>query len=432
VHREETAEEAARKLPELGASSSLADHLRYAALNNTGLEAAFQRWYAAAQRVPQVRALPDPNLLFGVFLQEVETAAGPQNSKIGLSQRFPWFGELQAREDAAASMANAAWRRYEAVRLDLVERVSAALYELRYLSKALTITEENLELLKQFEEIARARYRVAAGGHPELIRVQVELGELENRLTELRELRGPYIAKLNAALNRPVDAPVHWPIDLPDEQYAGDITDLVDLADLTSPALLAMDDELHAARANEDVARAAGRPNLTVGLDYTFVSDAPPNPTFSEGGDDPILLTFGVSLPLDRSKYDAAVREAIARRLAIGHDRVEELNRMGADLRMALFDHTDAGRRVDLYEHTLIPKATESMRASMGAFRAGEQSMLDLLETERTLLEFGLSLERARADRAISLARLERLVGEELETVHIQPAPGDQGEEGQR
>ena len=48
------------RAPELTEASGLADYLAYAALNNPSLEAAFNGWRAAVERVPQVRALPDP------------------------------------------------------------------------------------------------------------------------------------------------------------------------------------------------------------------------------------------------------------------------------------------------------------------------------------------------------------------------------------
>ena len=46
--------------PVLTDDSTLADYLAYAALHNPGLEAAFNRWKAAAERISQVTSLPDP------------------------------------------------------------------------------------------------------------------------------------------------------------------------------------------------------------------------------------------------------------------------------------------------------------------------------------------------------------------------------------
>ena len=127
-----------------------------------------------------------------------------------------------------------------------------------------------------------------------------------------------------------------------------------------------------------------------------------------------------MNVPLWRDKYKAGVRESTARRLSIASQRNDRSNRIAASIQRAWFDHTDANRRVQLYEQILIPKAEESLKASLVGFRAGETSFLDLLDTERTLLEFAIAAERARADRGKALARLNTLVGEPVETYAAQ------------
>ncbi len=77
-------EAAETKLPELSEASGLSDYLAYAALNNPGLEAAFNRWKAALEEVPQVKSLPDPRFNYKYFIQEVETRVGPQRQSLGI------------------------------------------------------------------------------------------------------------------------------------------------------------------------------------------------------------------------------------------------------------------------------------------------------------------------------------------------------------
>ncbi|MHC4992771.1 MAG: TolC family protein [Planctomycetota bacterium] len=401
-------------LPRLGEHATVDDYVRYAALSNPGIGSAFQRWRAAVERSPQVSALPDPHVTLGVYLREVETRTGPQEARVRLSQTFPWFGKLQDLEGAADQDALAAWRRLEAKRLEVKEQTLVSLYELRYLDEAVAITEENVELVRQFEEVIRARYRVGTGGHPEVIRAQVELGLLDDRLRQLQDLRPAFVAELNAVLNRDRDAPVAAVPTLPEGTVTQDLQSLVDQALATNPALLALDEELERERRLTEVARKEGLPDLTVGLDYIFTGDADDS-SISGSGDDPVLLSFGVNVPLWRDKYDAAVRESVARRLATSHARADAANRLAAQLHRAWFDHTDADRRTALYTSTLIPKAEESLRASLASFRAGDSSFLDVLETERTLLEFAVVAERARADRGIALARINTLVGNDGE-----------------
>lgn len=416
IYRIESEPDAAAPAPLTGESAD--DFVRYAIYHNPKVEAAYQRWVAAAERLPQVRSLPDPRVNFGYFLEEVETRTGPQQARIGVSQSFPWPGLLKNREDAAAMAARAEWRQFEAATLEVTERVVETLHEVAYLDAAIRITGENLELLSSFEEVVRAQYRVGTGSHPELVRVQVELGQLEDRLAQLRAMRPTYVADLNAVLNREADASVAEVTDLPGRVASIDGPALAEIARHSNPILLALEERVEEQRIRGELARKEGLPDFTVGLDYIVTDDAIDS-SIAGSGDDPILLSFGITVPLWRDKYDAGVREALARQFTVSSERADEVNRITASILRAWFEHTDADRRVQLFETTLIPKAEESLRASLAGFRAGGTSFLDLLDTERTLLEFAISAERARADRGQALARLNTLVGE---TVPTEPA----------
>lgn len=407
--------------PTLKADASPDEFVRYALYHSPEVEAAYQRWRAAAERLPQVGAMPDPRLNFGFFLDEVETRTGPQQARAGVSQTFPWPSRLRNREDAASKAASAAWRRFEAARLSVTERVVSTLHDLAYLDSTIAITGENLDLLRSFEEVLRARYRVGSGSHPELIRVQVELGQIEDRLAQFRTMRPVYVAELNAALNRPSAEDIPLLDGLPGRVATVDAEGLAEIAKRSNPVLLALDEQIEEQRYQAEIARQDGLPDLTVGLDYIVTDDAMDS-SIPESGDDPILLSFGINVPLWRDKYDAGVRETLARRLALAGDRADQANRIAVGIHRAWFEHTDADRRVRLYESTLIPKAEESLRASLAGFRAGETSFLDLLDTERTLLEFAIAAERARADRGKALARLSALVGEPVPTRAADPA----------
>ncbi len=80
--------------------ATLPDYLRYAALNNAGLKAAFEQWKAAIEQVPQAKSLPDPKFNYGYFINEVETRVGPQRQKFEIMQTFPWFGVIEAGIEA--------------------------------------------------------------------------------------------------------------------------------------------------------------------------------------------------------------------------------------------------------------------------------------------------------------------------------------------
>ena len=401
---------------ELPTEPALADYLRYAALHdrNQGLEAAFNRWRAAVARVPQVKALPDPRFTYRYFIEQVETRVGAQGQSFGLSQTFPWFGKLAVRGDAAAAAARAEHQRYQARKLALFHDVKRAYYEYYYLAQAISVTEENVRLLKLLEGVARARYRADAGSHPDVIRAQVELGKLDDRLRALRELRGPITARLNAAMNRPIGAPLPWPKAVPPRPVA--VTEGRLLAWLAegNPELRAMDAEIARDEQRLALARKEYYPDITVGVDYidtaTTVGAAHPG----DDGKDPVVATVSVNLPVWRDRLDAGVREARHRHLAALHEKAQKANALAADLKMALYRFRDADRKLALYRDILLPKARESFKVTRAAYRAGTAGFTDLIDAQRILLEFDLAAERALADRAGHLARLEMLVGREI------------------
>lgn len=100
--------------------------------------------------------------------------------------------------------------------------------------------------------------------------------------------------------------------------------------------------------------------------------------------------------------------------MAALRQRSERENKLISDLKMALYNFRDAERKIDLYRDTLVPKAEQQITVIQQAFAAGKTDFLDVIDAERTLLEFQLSFERALANHAQRLAKIEMLIGKEI------------------
>ena len=390
-------------------------YIEYALFHSPEVERSYQDWRASSERLPQVRSLPDPRLKLGFFVNEVETRVGAQQAKVGIEQSFPWIGTLKSREDSAARGALVAWYRFQNAQLLVAEQVSMSMYELAYLDQAIEITHENEMLLRSIEEVVRAKYRVGTGSHPELIRIQIELAEINNRLIGLEAWRPAQIANLNSALNRPPQTHIPEGFVIPQLRIVDSAATLAGIAKENNPLLQAAAQQIERSRIETELAHKDGYPNLSVGLEYIATDDAS-NSAIAESGDDPVMLTFGISLPIWREKYDAGVRESIAKRLSVSRNHDAQGNTIDARIYKAWFEHTDADRRVMLYEDSLLPKAQELLSASLGGIRAGSLDYLDMLDTQQTLLELSISAQRARADRGKALATINRLVGIAVQT----------------
>lgn len=391
-------------------------YVGYAQRHNPGLRAAFERWKSALEQIAPARSLADPRFTYGYFLREVETRVGSQQQRFGVAQTFPWAGKLDLKGRVALQGAEVERQRYEMARRALVFAVKTAYYDCYYLERAISVTEDNMRLLTYLEEVARAHYRGGMGAHEAVIKVQVELGRLEDRLHSMRLGRRPAMAQLNAALGRSLDTPVVVPDSLVEAGLLLNREELVDLLKAANPALQAS--AARAARAALAV-ELAGKdfyPDVTLGVDYIRTGAAQGVAQPADSGKDPLVAMATVNLPLWRGRYRAQQRQAEARHRAALQQRQDEQNQLVARLEQALYNRSDAASRTALYRDGLLPKAEQMLNVAQQAFAAGRGGFLGVIDAQRTLLEFQLAYERGRTDQARHLAEIEKLVGEPLVT----------------
>lgn len=403
-------------LPE---DATLDHYIGYALRGSPELDAAWHRWRAATERVTQARTLPDPQLGFAVMFDQVDTNAGYMGERYSISQMFPWFGKLGLRGDVALEEAQAEARLFEATRLELAERVTQAWFELAWLNEAVATAGENLALMRRFESVARARYRVGAVSQADVNRAQVELGRLDDQLRSLQDMRGPAAAALNAVLGRPAHARLPGAFDAPSRQPAAawpehEDAHWLDLARTNNPELAAAQHRVIREQQAVALAQRDYYPDITLGLEYGR-NAAGRMAKMDGGGSDTLAGMVSFSVPIRRGRIAAGVREAEARLGAASRQAEAREYGLEAELKQALFVHRDSIRRVELYGGTLVPKARQSLASTEAAYRAGDAGFSDLIDAQRVLLEFALAHERAAADRAQALARIRTLVGESPE-----------------
>lgn len=393
--------------------SVLEEYLAHAVKESPALQAAFHDWQAVIARSGYTGALPNPIVSYSYFGAPVETRVGPQEQRFSVRQAVPWPGTLGARKEITSRAADAAYQKYQSKKLQLLYEVKAAYYEYYYLGRELAVTRDNLELLKFWESIVRARYRLALTQHPDLIKVQVELGKLENRLQTIEDMVAPAVARLRAVTNLPDSVSVTIPKAISINELILDHDDIVRAALENNPGLKSL---IHTIQKEEAGVRLAGkstRPSFIMGFDYIQTGDAL-NPDLLDSGKDPWMVSVGITLPVWFGANSARKREAEASRRSAEYAYSDAQNRLRAFTEKILFEYADALRQIRLYRDGLVPKAEQSLNASYAAYQAGEADLLNLLDTQRQLLDFQLQYERSKSSLAIRQAEIEMLTGKEL------------------
>ncbi len=400
-------------IPAFDSTTTLDNYLVVAMKRNPGLRTAYNDWIADLKKSDYAGSLPDPMFNYGYFVQKVETRVGPQEQRFGLHQAFPWFGTLGAKSDMAFAMSQASYRKFEAARLQLFFQVKAAYFNYYYLGQDLQITRDNLELLKFWESVAQAKYRVGLKKHPDVIKAQVELGKLEDHLQTLQEKQLPLAAHLRALLNLPdsVELPVPSRISVAEAPLNEDSVTSVIVQN--NPNLKALQAVVTREEAGERLAGKMAMPSFSLGVDYIQTGEAL-NPNLAESGKDPWMVGASLTLPIWFGKNKARKEEARARRRAAEYKLSDSENQLVATAQQVLFEYSDALRKTKLYRDGLVPKAQESLNAIYTAYQAGETDFLNVLDAQRQLFDFQLTVARQKSMLATKRAQLEMLSGKEL------------------
>ena len=143
-------------------TDSLSHYLGIAALNNPAVKSAFLTYEASLQKIPQIRALEDPKVDIGFFLNPMNTFGGKQLGQIQIMQIFPWFGTKKAAATEVEHMAKMAFERFREERDNIYYQVFSQWFLICSLQQRLFNNVENRKLLTQLEELAIRRF--SSGG----------------------------------------------------------------------------------------------------------------------------------------------------------------------------------------------------------------------------------------------------------------------------
>jgi outer membrane protein TolC len=393
----------------------LQEYVNEALERNPSVQEALARYRAALQKVPQVTALPDPVFSFGQAIRSVETRVGPQHNSFLLSQAFPWFGKLDLRGKVVVQEAAALYELFQAQQREVIARAKAAFYDLAYADAALRITEEERTLLEHYESLAQTRYATGAGLQQAVIKIQAEITKVINRLDILNQQRVTLVARLNTLMNHPPQdsLPPLERLSLP--QLALGLDELYEMGDQNLQELKATQALIERSERSIDLAKKDNWPDFFVGVGFVNVGDrgdpagvAQPPP---DNGKNAFSFSVGINIPIWRDKYKAAIEEASENLLAQRSNYANIRNEMEFSVRDQVVRLETLQNQVDLFENVLILQAEETLRSTEAAYETGQLGVLDLLDSERFLLDVRLINARYYSDYLIALTHLERAIG---------------------
>jgi len=365
---------------------------------------------AERARVPQASALPDPT--FGVGWMgnprpfSVQTGDPSSYRSVSAMQMLPFPGKRSLRGQIASKEVDASQWDLEAVRRRVVADVKTAYYDYWYYDKAIRTTQENRDLLTKLSEIAEARYRVGKGMQADVLRSQVEISMLLQKLTTLEQQRATAQVRLNTLLSRDPGSPLPPAADVTGPSpLAYSLDELYKLAGENDPEFQRMQKMFERNQLAMNLAHKDYLPDLSVGYMYEQRPAMPDMHGF----------TFTVNIPVFyKSKQREEVRQAKEEELSASSARDNRKNELYFDLKQNYLAAKASENLLKLFSQGVVPQSSLALESSMSAYQVGNVDFLTLIGNFTTVLNYQTDYYRELANYQTSLARMEALTGADL------------------
>ena len=382
----------------------LADVIAEARQRNPQIQSARQRSTASAAVPAQVSAYDDPMVTYEAW-NSPDWFNSPDNNIVKLSQKVPFPGKRTLAGNIAEGTAEMARRDAQSVELDVIAMVRRAYYDLWMSHENRLIYARDQELVQRFARIAEAKYTVGQVSQPDVLRAQVEVTRLINRVTTATLAIESARAELNALLSRPPEEPLGIPEEPQRLRLAESPEALVRTALAQRPELAAQAAVIKGDEAGVRLAR------LNYFPDFEFTGER----FFNSGQRDGLGAIVSLSIPfVHASKYAAAGDEANARLAAAQADLRQLQDRIRREVQQAYLRARAALEQHELFVTTHIPQAEQALQATEIGYQTGKVDFLSLIDSVRAIESVHIEHIQAAADFEKAFADLERAVGADL------------------
>lgn len=383
--------DAAVGLPTLSDGGKPETFIRYAMLKHPQVAAAHYEWLASVEKITRARSLPDPRLTFEADIMEMIKTLMP-----GLMMEFPGPGKLHSAAEVATEESGMKYFQFEAAVLQVAYGFKKAWYGLQLVDERIRVNQEMVTLLEDLEKLAQSRTEVGKGSLQDLLRTQIEKERLQTDLANLRDSRRSYLTQYKASLG--LDAAEKTPPrprDLASTPLSTSGDEILATALARNPRLKAMEADVRRAEAAIVQAQQTRIPDFALGV----MADVKASPVM-------VRPTGGMTLPIWRDKIGAEIASAHAgegaSRARLSNERLD----LTIEVAMKSYEYRESTRLLALLQDSLLPKAKQSLDVARSGYSTGGTDFINLIDAQRTLLEFRLAEVEARIKRELALADL--------------------------
>jgi len=376
------------------------------------IRAARARVAAASNRAPQVSSLDDPvltNSFYPISDQALQTAAGRAGNTLSVTQKYPWREKRWTKAAIANRETRIAAEKLRQVGLEVEEMVRLAYYELWFADQAIRITEESREIGAELVKLAEAR-NSAGGSQQDVLRAQLQLDSLDDRLIALRRQKGVAQSDLAAFIGAPETLGIE-PLEAVNvAEIPRQIEALFAAACECSPRLRERQWVVSRDRQKQQLACLQKYPDFTLGAGWQTITETDAIAGAANGHDN-VNFMVGLTLPIWRERINAGIREASANVSASSRDFADARDDTFRQIRRLSEQANAADEQLRLYNDRILPRATRALQLASADYRGRLVDFGEVADGFTEVLMFELQVARNTATLAGALAQINRAVG---------------------
>lgn len=350
--------------------------------------------------------LPDPMISAQVVNVPTDTfnlnqEPMTQALRLGLRQEFPPGRTLDIRGRKRNSEADAARAQTDLALRRIALETRQAWFELAWQEQAIVILRESRDRIEQQIESLQSRFATGSLHSQALLRTELELSLLDDRITEHHRMADRARATLSRYIGRQAFRP------LPESMPTLEATDL-DLDQLQDrlvlhPAVEAKQARVDAADLGIELVEQTYKPKLAIEAGYGLRNERPD------------LASIGVTLSLPlftQNRQDKRHTAAVRNSSAAQFDRDALLLDLKRQLEQAVADWRRYQQRLELYRRVITERARDTTEASITTYANGQTDFAELIQSQLADLESQIKRFELKARAGAAWAQIIYLTGE--------------------
>ncbi len=389
---------------------TLQDLEREMRANNPEILMARKKAEAAQEKKAVASAMPDPMIGF-----EVQNVGRLSNLTIGeeemsmrgvvVTQEIPFPGKLSTMGKAAGKRAEQERENERETALKTLNSLRASYYDYYLAYKSAGILAQNKEIMKNFQRIAETRYATGQGIQQDVLRAQLEVSMLLEKIALQEQKKEAQAAMINSLLGRDPRLPLGRPGDTLKAAFDANLEDISSMALARSPAVLRKQRMVEQSEYELSSSKKEFLPDMVVSAGWFNRGDFP----------DVWQASVMFKVPLYFWNKSAGVRAASAELGSARYDYESQKLMVLSKVKDLYTMAKTSERLLALYEAGIIPQARMALQSAASNYQVGKIDFLMLLDSQALLFRYQLAYQEELVNLNKTIAQIGEATGMERE-----------------